>query len=35
MAPTKDRARLWLITHNSGIFSFSNARYYGSMGGTG
>jgi Glycosyl hydrolases family 43 len=34
MAPTPDGGGYWLVGTDGGIFSFGDARFYGSMGGT-
>ena len=34
MAPTPDGGGYWLVAFDGGIFSFGNATFYGSMGGT-
>ena len=34
MADTPDGAGYWLVASDGGIFSFGDARFYGSTGGT-
>ena len=34
MAPTKDGKGYWLVASDGGVFSFGDATFYGSMGGT-
>jgi hypothetical protein len=34
MAATPDGKGYWLVASDGGIFSFGNATFYGSMGGT-
>jgi hypothetical protein len=34
MAPTPDGAGYWLVAADGGVFTFGDATYHGSMGGT-